>query len=229
MRTSHHHPQAWNQHHGDRPPKPTRQDLDTLTTEFTDLYTREDPSPPGGPIPVHVQPYPIDDTIPDEAEIERMVRRLKNHKAAGPTQIRAEDLKDFLAAARRDPNDPDTPDPDPTAWNSVVELVTHIFTTGEIPQELAWSHLAILPKGDGGVRGIGLLEHTWKICDRIIDCRIKQAVKFHDILHGLVKHRGTGTAIIEAKLQQEYANITQQPLFQIYLDLKKAYDSVDCP
>jgi len=227
MRQSYKILQAWYKHHGDRPPKPSRTDLQTLTTQFRDLYTKETPCPPGAPIPVHIAPYPIDDSIPDEAEIERTVRRLKNYKATGPSGLPNEQLKAFLRAARHDPNDPDTPDPILEPWDTLVELVQYMFSTGDIPQKLTWSHLAILPKSDGGVRGVGLLEHTWKICEAIIDTRVKREVKFHDIIHGLVKGRGTSTAIIEAKLQQELANIQRQPLFQIFLDLKKAYDSVD--
>ena len=36
----------WYKHIGDRPPKPSRQDLQTVTAEFADLYTAETPSPP---------------------------------------------------------------------------------------------------------------------------------------------------------------------------------------
>ena len=36
---------------------------------------------------------------------------------------------------------------------------------------------------------------------------------------------GTGTAIMEVKLQQQLAWVDQEPLTQIYLDLRKAYDA----
>ena len=52
---------------------------------------------------------------------------------------------------------------------------------------------------------------------------------WHDALHGFVPKRGTGTAISEAKLQMELADIRQTPLYQIFLDLKKAYDTLDRP
>jgi Reverse transcriptase (RNA-dependent DNA polymerase) len=48
-------------------------------------------------------------------------------------------------------------------------------------------------------------------------------------MYGFTSERGTGTAIVEAKLQQEFANIRQEPLFQVYLNLKKAYDTLDRP
>ena len=87
--------------------------------------------------------------------------------------------------------------------------------------------MTLLPKSDGGVRVIGLLETTWKICKAIIDARVKNKVTFHDSAHGFRSHRGTGTVIIELKLQQELASIDKVPLHQIYLDLRKAYNTID--
>ena len=52
-------------------------------------------------------------------------------------------------------------------------------------------------------------------------------IKFHDGLHGRFPGRGTGTAMIEAKLAQSLAWRHQCPLYQIYADLKKAYDVFD--
>jgi hypothetical protein len=52
-------------------------------------------------------------------------------------------------------------------------------------------------------------------------------LKFHDCLHGGLPRRGTGTAIMEVKLHQQLARVDQAPLYQIYLDLKKAYDALD--
>ncbi len=52
-------------------------------------------------------------------------------------------------------------------------------------------------------------------------------IKLHDCLHGGLPCRGTGTAIMEAKLQQQLAWVEQEPLYQIYLDLRKAYDALD--
>ncbi len=53
------------------------------------------------------------------------------------------------------------------------------------------------------------------------------SIKFHDSLHGGLSKRGTGTAMIEAKLHQSLAWRDQYPLYQIYIDLKKAYDALD--
>jgi hypothetical protein len=52
-------------------------------------------------------------------------------------------------------------------------------------------------------------------------------IKFHDGLYGKLPGRGTGTAMIEAKLAQSLAWHNQCPLYQIYVDLKKAYYALD--
>ena len=43
----------------------------------------------------------VEDGVPEEEEIEWAVKRLRNNCAGGPLQMRAEDLKVWLAAARR--------------------------------------------------------------------------------------------------------------------------------
>jgi hypothetical protein len=53
------------------------------------------------------------------------------------------------------------------------------------------------------------------------------SVKFHDSLHGRLLGRGTGMARIKAKLHQSLAWRDQCPLYQIYVDLKKAFDALD--
>ena len=52
-------------------------------------------------------------------------------------------------------------------------------------------------------------------------------VELHDYLHGFCAGRGTGTAILEAKLVQQLAYLEQKPLFGLFLDLRKAYDAMD--
>ena len=49
----------------------------------------------------------------------------------------------------------------------------------------------------------------------------------HNILHRFRVRRGAGTSIMELKLTQEIASIDQSPLFLVFLDLRKAYETVD--
>jgi hypothetical protein len=77
------------------------------------------------------------------------------------------------------------------------------------------------------MRGIGLLEVMWKVCSSIINSRLQESIQFHKALHGFRRGRGTGTAILEAKLLMQRAQIQGRPLYQIFLDLSKAYDTLD--
>ncbi len=52
-------------------------------------------------------------------------------------------------------------------------------------------------------------------------------LKLHDCLRGGLPRCSKGTAIMEVKLNQQLAWVDQAPLYQIYLDLKKAYDALD--
>ncbi len=46
-------------------------------------------------------------------------------------------------------------------------------------------------------------------------------------MHGCRDGRGTGTAVIEAKLAQQLAHLEQRPFYGVFLNLKKAFDTID--
>jgi hypothetical protein len=91
---------------------------------------------------------------------------------------------------------------------------------------MSWMVIVLLPKGGGNFRGIGLLDPCWKVVEKIMVHQMA-IIEFHPSLHrGLLKH-GTGTATIEAKLAQQLAWMEQEPLYQVFVDLRKAYDHLD--
>jgi hypothetical protein len=53
------------------------------------------------------------------------------------------------------------------------------------------------------------------------------SIEFHPCLHRGLPKRGTGTATIEAKLAQQLAWMEQEPLYQVFVDLRKAYHHLD--
>ena len=85
----------------DRAPPPARATLRWVTVERVALYSRI-PPPPGDNIPVAIEPFAVEDGVPMEAEIEWAVKRLRNNRAGGLSRMWVEDLKGWLAAARRE-------------------------------------------------------------------------------------------------------------------------------
>jgi len=72
-----------------------------------------------------------------------------------------------------------------------------------------------------------LLESLYELCTMILHLRWQEAIPFHDGIHGFRRGRGTNTAILEVKLGMQFAWTQPCPYFQIFLDLHKAYDSLD--
>jgi len=91
---------------------------------------------------------------------------------------------------------------------------------------MGWIIVVLIPKGGGDYRGIGLLELTWKIIERVMDRRLN-AIPIHESLNGCRDGRGTGRAVIKAKLAQQLAHLEQRPFYGVFLDLKKAFDAMD--
>jgi hypothetical protein len=66
----------------------------------------------------------------------------------------------------------------------------------------------------------------WKVMEKIMVAQLS-VIELHDSLHGGLPCRGMGTAIMKAKLNQQLAWVDQEPLYEIYLDLRKVYDALD--
>ena len=49
----------------------------------------------------------------------------------------------------------------------------------------------------------------------------------HDSLHGFRVDWGRGMEILEEILDQQLVGLVHEPLFQVFLDVRKAYDSLD--
>jgi hypothetical protein len=91
---------------------------------------------------------------------------------------------------------------------------------------MCWVVRVLIPKGGGEYRGIRLLELIWKVLERVIDIRLEK-ITLHNSLHGCLAGRGTGTGIIKAKLAQQLAHLEQTPFFGVFINLKKAFDTMD--
>jgi hypothetical protein len=217
--------QAWYRQHGDYPPKPAREDLEVITVEREALYEKR--QPPGEPIPVILPaPFDIPDGVFDDEEIAVAVRRLPRGKSPGPTKMKAESIQEWLRHWEIATED-ELPIDETHPWLVFRALLRHVSSTGNLPARMAHATCVLLPKPDGGVRGLGLLEVCWKVIATILTRRLSNSIEFHDVLHGFRPARGTRTAIIEAKLFQQLAALERVPAYEIFLDLHKAYDAVD--
>ena len=87
--------------------------------------------------------------------------------------------------------------------------------------------MVIISKWKGKYRGIGLVDILWKVFSVVINCWLKRSVMLHNALHVFRTGRWTGTAIIEANMSQQLVGIAHEPLFQVFLDLQKAYYLLD--
>ena len=142
--------------------------------------------------------------------------------------MRAEDVKAWLHGIKLE-EDPKTGPNNKHAgdnWCRFVALIQALWDHGDIPPQLLLMIVVLIPKGGGDYCGIGLLEPMWKVCERIMDKRLN-AIDLHESLHGCRDRRGTGTAVIEAKLAQQLAHLEQVPFYGLFLDLKKAFDAMD--
>jgi hypothetical protein len=190
-------------------------DLIQTRSAFKSLYSAH--PPPGPAIPIHVSPASVDDTSPLEKEIVSTIRKMPRRRSPGASGIRPED---FIRWKSKEPK----------AWDKLVWLVQHAFTTGRISQAMAIEILTLLPKNEyGKYRGIVLMEAITKLCGTIIHLRLQEAITFHSDIHAFRSGRGTSTAILEAKLLMQSAIEEGKILYQVFLDLSKAYDNLDRP
>ncbi len=111
-------------------------------------------------------------------------------------------------------------------WRLFVALLQAVWQNGSVPTQMTWMIIVLIPKGGGNYCGIGLLDPIWEVIEKVMVAQLS-VIKLHDCLHGGLPHRGTGSAIMEVKLHQQLAWVDQEPLYQIYLDLRKAYDALD--
>ena len=109
----------------------------------------------------------------------------------------------------------------------LLETVQNMWRMGDIPQGLGWTILVLIIKGTLDTRVIVILETLWKVVETLIDTRLRASLQFHDVLHEFRAVRGTATAIMELKIAKELAILYHDPLFLVFLDLRKAYNTVN--
>ncbi len=131
--------------------------------ECVKLYMQQDP--PGEPLPINIEPIPFYDGTPSEGEIRVAVAGLSHGRAGGASRMRAEDVKAWLHGIKLE-EDPEVGPVNIGAgdnWRRFTLLVQAIWDHGEIPPQLLWAIIVLIPKGGGVIIG-GL--GSWSRCGR---------------------------------------------------------------
>jgi hypothetical protein len=217
---------GWYWNTSDSMAHPCPQTMEGQTAEWVALYVRRDS--PGDPLPINIDPVHIDNGTPTDTKIQDAAQQLTNGRAPGALGMRGEDAKRWLHGIRLE-EDPKAGTGKKNAgdnWHMFLMLVQVVWDNGDIPPQLLWVIVVLIPKGGGNYQGIGLLEPMWKVCKQVMDTRLN-GIPLHESLHGCRDGRGTGTAVMEAKLAQQLTHIKQVPFYGVFLDLKNGFDSMD--
>ena len=134
-----------------------------------DLYSHIPPL--GKNIPISVQLFPVDNSVPTEEEIDWAETQLRNHCYVGPTGMREEHLKRWLVKKRKSEKNVTTittragtkenrgttavhPAKEPMEaenWEMVVELVHSAFWEGNLVEEAMWRAMFLIPNEEEGL------------------------------------------------------------------------------
>ena len=178
-------------------------------------------TPEGLCVSLLVKPMAVNYDIPAEADIDMAVIGLKGGRVRGLLGMRAEDMKEWLREDKREK------DIERRRWELVVRLLQGMFRDGTVPKEISWATMVLTLKGKKEYQGIGIVEVFVEGVHSSSEFLLKRSVMLHDTLHGFIEGRGTGTDNLEAKLVQQLESIAHEPLFQVFLDVRKEYDLLD--
>ena len=176
---------------------PARLTIKWITAERVALHNHIPPQ--GENIPISVDHFPLDDSVPMEDDIKWAVRRLRDNCSSSPSGIRAEHLQQWLWEAQNSEEDTaavtglntevdmKTLKEVKRRWRHerVVVLMQADFREGQMAQESTWQAVVLLPKGGGDYYGIGLVEVVWKAVTVVINFCLTTYITFHGVLHGV--------------------------------------------
>ena len=89
-----------------------------------------------------------------------------------------------------------------------------------------WQTVLNIPKGKEDLWEIGLSKVLWKAIASLLNRRLTAAIFFHDTIHGFRAGLGMGTFALKTKLLQHLTATREAVLFEIFLYLWKAYNTL---
>ena len=166
--------------------------------------------------------HPVDDTmsrIPTLEDAKTSINRMKSNKAAGPDGIPADIYKHGGNLIQ----------------NQLHMLIVKIWVSEQIPSELRNADIVKIykNKGDrgecGNYRGISLLSTAGKVLSGILNDRLKTLAEqiLPETQAGFRPNRGTADMIFTVRQLQEKCREQNKPLYMAFIDLTKAFDTVD--
>ena len=176
------------------------------------------------------------------SEIWQALRKMKAHRAPGGDGIPTELLKACLVEQRavdvhlaRDQDNNPTPPPATPMTDSLGTLINFAFEKGIVAESWAESLVVSIPKkGDladmNNYRGISLMATVLKVVCVILSTRINEAAESGGLFSRAqagFRHREecvTQVACVVEIIQRR--RIVQEPTYVVFVDLKKAYDTV---
>jgi hypothetical protein len=163
----------------DQPPPASPETMVRQMAKHVEMYARAPPM--GEALPFSFPHFEICNDMPTDSEIRKVVGGLRNGQAGGATGMKAEDIKVWLDEIQREEKtamENHGREADPGAghkWRIFVELIQAIWNWGEIPEQMSWMIVIVLPKSGGNFRGIGLLDPFWKVVEKVMVCRLKKS------------------------------------------------------
>ena len=160
---------------------------------------------------------------PTEEEIATAMKAMANKKAVGPDGLPAELLKLGLQQDR-------------TILLEFRRLTTLIWREGKVPQQGKDAVIAVLhKKGDktecGNYRGISLVSHAGNVFFKVVARRLSAYCEAKGLLPeeqcGVRPNRSTTGMMFVVRRLQEIGRKAGVSLFMCFIDLQKAYDTID--
>ena len=147
-------------------------------------------------------------------EVRCAMNRMKLRKASGPSAVALEMFK-----AGRD-----------KCLKSLTNIFNDILFKNKLPEEWMLSSLVPIFKGKGdplnpnSYRGIKLLEHAFKLYEKILDGRLREVVDIDKMQYGFMPGRGILDVVFVLRRLTEKFRAKNKKLFFVFVDLEKAFD-----
>ena len=177
-------------------------------------------------IPKRLPQHPVASALgiePTEEEVTTAVKEMVNAEAVGPNDLPAELLKLGLQRDR-------------TILLELHRLTILIWRQGKVPQQWKDAVITLLhKKGDktecGNYRGISLVSHAGKILLKVVSRRLSAYCEAKELLPeeqcGFRPDRSTTDMVFVVRRLQEVGRKAGVSLHMCFIDLQKAYDTVD--